>query len=504
MRLGPREKLRRSSVIYSAIKKVLNVFTVRKLPAKLTSTIVLVLFLTGLVLPLPGVQASPAVYLWESYSSNDDTATYIYGNEWSSQTFTIGSEAHTVTQLRLKLYKVGSPGTLTASIQEVDVSGPSGIDLTSGTIDGDSLTTSSSGAWYGIDMTPYSLEAGKEYAIVLRAVAGTSTSHAVRWRMDGSAGTYAGGKEWLSTNGGVTWTDDADDDYMFEVYGSPCLEITGANVFSGYLEENDWLVVADIRNTYPPYYPSYSPGSYFKVQLLDLADDVIAQVPLIGWAGRPVSIYLSEDQVAALDWGSAYTIRLYGNFGANPYVEYELDIADWKGSDLYFLDEWIRLTALVLEEYYEIDLLVAVAGVPNLVLNPDGASLYLAGIPGLADVRGTSILQVSVQPPDLVPEEFNRAGEEEINWQDRVGVELATKLTDFGELMGVDGVAVGGIGLVLVTVLLGLFLGLAGLALCLPIIIGGAWLGLIPLNIFAVLAAFILLYFVMEIFWKRA
>jgi hypothetical protein len=122
--------------------------------------------------------------------------------------------------VKLKLYRSGSPGTVTVSIRATSASKPTGSDLTSGTINGNTLTTDTAGAWYEIALTLYRLLANTKYAIVVRAESGTS-GNALFWRCDGTSPTYSGGAVCYSSNSGVTWgNEDANADMMFEVWSA--------------------------------------------------------------------------------------------------------------------------------------------------------------------------------------------------------------------------------------------------------------------------------------------
>lgn len=165
---------------------------------------------------VPKVKALDPMY--EYYSTGDDLGIYFYGNCWKAQTFT-PSTAHNITHVKLKMHRSGSPGTLTVGIRAVNGEGkPTGSDLTNGTINANTFTTSSSGAWYQINLTSYSLSADTQYAIVCRALDG-DMSNFVSWRADYSSPTYAGGITLDSGDSGSSWTPQSAMDCMFEEYG---------------------------------------------------------------------------------------------------------------------------------------------------------------------------------------------------------------------------------------------------------------------------------------------
>lgn len=169
---------------------------------------------------LPTMQWNSVYALYEYYNANDDSADFICGAQWCAQTFTVGTSGHMVTSVKLLLYRVGSPQTITVGIRATDSGHPTGSDLTNGTINGNSLTENTAGAWYKIALTEYTLSASTKYAIAVRAPSATSGNY-LFWRMDISATTYAGGNFEHSVNSGGTWTSDIDYDGMFEVWGTP-------------------------------------------------------------------------------------------------------------------------------------------------------------------------------------------------------------------------------------------------------------------------------------------
>jgi hypothetical protein len=156
---------------------------------------------------------------YEFYDTGDDDWGGNRGSAacWQAQTFSVGSTAHVVTSVKLKLFKAGNPGTFTVSIRATDANGlPTGSDLTSGSVAGSGLPTSAS--WFGIAVTQYSLSANTKYAIVCRSSTGDASNY-FAWRCDTSSPSYTGGNRAYSTNNGSTWSNDMNQDFMFEVWG---------------------------------------------------------------------------------------------------------------------------------------------------------------------------------------------------------------------------------------------------------------------------------------------
>jgi|GEM_PF-3032669 len=173
----------------------------------------------------------------EYYITGDDGNATIYGVNWSMQSFT-AVISETTASIKLKMLRVGSPGTLTVSIKATDGNGlPTGGDLCSGTINANTFTTDAAGDWYEITWgTAYALTSNTKYAIVCRATAGDGSNY-VNWRYDGSSPSYTGGAYGTSTDSGSSWSGDATKDTMFAIYctartvdtGQWTLIATGAN-----------------------------------------------------------------------------------------------------------------------------------------------------------------------------------------------------------------------------------------------------------------------------------
>jgi len=77
-------------------------------------------------------------------------------------------------------------------------------------------------------------------------------------------------------------------------------EVLGANVYSGYLEEDDWVIVIEYQNALEPYYGNDTSIDSFQLQLINNGT-VIAQTPLPAWGYKPGAIYLSAASTASLE-----------------------------------------------------------------------------------------------------------------------------------------------------------------------------------------------------------
>lgn len=468
------------------------------------------LLIASLLFALP-VMATHHSELWESYTENDDADFEMYGNIWGAQTFTVGDVAHTVLSVKLLLYREGTPGTITVSIRETTTGDPSGTDLASATLDGDDFTDAAAGVWYEFAATTegYSLEASTMYAIVVRCEGGNA-ANSVHWRSDATAGAEADGQEETSVNAGATWTGDADDDFMFEVWGVSLLDVESAQVFRGYLEDDDMLFVINYYNVYVPYYPSGDPAQYFYLQLRS-ADgvDILAQTTCRAWGNKPGSIYLSADAAAGLTPGSLYRIYIYGDFAGTPSDYHALLATDWRGDDMTFLDQWVITTAHFLGEYYDTDFTTFIVGEAGQeVLDTEGGVIFALGIPGLPQIR-PNLYELTSGIGGYDPEDWTHAFVAETTWQDQVGTLPAAGLTAAGTLFGVDGKAIGAFFLLACWLTIGIMVvgkggdSVIAIILAVPFVLLGTWLRLIDVAIMGVTAGVVILMLMYRFWWSR-
>lgn len=468
--------------------------------------ILLLLAVAVVVWPLVVSAASPSIY--ESYNEGDGTADYVYGLLYSAQTFTT-TEAHTVTDIRVKVYRVGSPGDLTAAIHDVDEAGdPTGSPLTAGTINANVITTGTSGVWYTVTVDELGLEAETQYAIVLSAQAGISTSHCVRWRYD-ATGEYADGSRYESVNGGVSWSAQAAHDYMFEIWGSSVVEMHQARVFASVQEDGDWLVTCLYTDNYPPYTETQLSRLWFALELVD-GETIKASVKVPAWGYRPGAIYISASAATALQWGGDYDVRIRGlasKFDTPPEDSVTLAAMDWMGADITLLTEWCLQVAAEIEEAEDLTLTQDITGFQGKLLTDTGARIFQTGIPGL-DQIAPNLFQYVITSMSHEDAEYTYAYQTSL--EGNTGATLAERLSDFGGNFSLSGTQLGGflfVGLYVVGV--GVLYavtrsGIASMAVPIPILIVGAVMGLISLSIIGVMGVLILFMLAYLIWWRTA
>lgn len=188
--------------------------------------LLLFMALIVVIVPCGSVMGST---LQDYYNVGDDGGPNIGTPErWFSQTVT-ASATYLTAEVKVKLYRVGSPGTLYLCLYATSSGKPTGSVLAQDTIDGNSITTSSTGEWYSFDIS-YTVSSGVVYALVLKAP-GADTSNRPVWRYDSTSPTYSGGSMVYSLDSGSSWTIDTAKDFMFEVYASSG-PVSGVTSFS--------------------------------------------------------------------------------------------------------------------------------------------------------------------------------------------------------------------------------------------------------------------------------
>jgi hypothetical protein len=164
--------------------------------------------------------------LYENYNTGDDSFTHVYN--WPLNSYDMwqgmaiwGTSTHYANYIKLKLYRVGSPGTVYLELRKGDATGldatnPAG-DLATSNINGNTLTTNTDGDWYTFTLSvPVLFTASLGFYIMLHL--GTDIgddNNKVCWRVDTTAVT--GGIQSLTS--GVTW-QAGNWKGMFEVYSN--------------------------------------------------------------------------------------------------------------------------------------------------------------------------------------------------------------------------------------------------------------------------------------------
>jgi hypothetical protein len=162
---------------------------------------------------------------YEYYITGQDAHLAAYGVQLRDMSFT-PTTGHTITSVKLLLYREGSPGVFSIDIKATDGnSKPTGASLCSGTYNGNTLTTNGAGAWVEITLGVGAvLTAGVKYIITITVPSG-SAGNSVDGLIDSSSPSYAGGAYTYSTDNGASWTVSEATDVLFEEWGNPLATI---------------------------------------------------------------------------------------------------------------------------------------------------------------------------------------------------------------------------------------------------------------------------------------
>jgi len=283
-------------------------------------------------------------------------------------------------------------------------------------------------------------------------------------------------------------------------------EITGAEVYSGYVEGGDWLIVIKYKNTLEPYFGNDTSGNAFRLQLVEADNStLIAQTPLPSWGYKPGSIYLSNATASTLEWGKNYTVKMNGTANETSYT---LVPVNWRGSELAILDDWCLALATSMGTYDDNTTYTTMTTEKGLVLNEEGGVIFIIGVPYLDSVRpGLFQIVTSDIPHEEDTPTWAFWGTLPA-WHEAVGPELAGIFNSSGTLISVDGRT---IGMLLIFILWGAIAttsfasghGTAGMALSLPILALGAYYQFIPFAVMGVAVVIVVVLVVRELWWSK-
>lgn len=357
---------------------------------------------------------------FESYTTGDDTSWYFYSDPsappyyYLAQTFT-PTTTHNVTDVDLKLYRVGNPGDVTVSITATDGNGhPTGADLCSGTTDGDTLTIDTAGEWRNIPFTTTTaLTASTKYAIVCKALTGDGLNK-IFWRSDETSPAYSGGCMEYYNGSWVSWDGVGfpNNDLMFEEHGvldADWYDFTPLNGIAVIDNANDWILFENNVMPYVDYYKHtvssdlmiwYQPVSLIIGTNLDDREGTdigetgtVEEDGIITWGTNPADmsitigslISVSQPEVSPAEEEEAPDIIPEGNV---PITGGVVNTSDLQDNPLYPVVELVNeQTGFTEEQIWFIGAtLIIVLGmgiaavkVPNHMLLAGSVGLILAG-----------------------------------------------------------------------------------------------------------------------------
>ncbi|MCK4714904.1 MAG: hypothetical protein KAT35_04970, partial [Candidatus Aenigmarchaeota archaeon] len=394
------------------------------------------------------------------------------------------------------------------SLRAVDGEGfPTGDDLTSGTIDGDDLTTNTAGSWYGIVLTETSLAYDETYAICIRVEAGDASNY-VAIRED-TSGTYGGGQAITSSSGGIGWSFSTGKDIMFQIDGNSLVTVNGAKVFNDYLEDDDMFIVLSYLNTYVPAYPNEICSLNFWIQLRSTdGSSILAQTVCEQWGYMPGFIYLNANQAASLTEGFPYRVYVAGISAENVTAYYSLQSDDWQGDALNLLSAWVVSTAHAMATYYDVAMTTQVQN--REVLNSEGGTLFATGIPSLL-ITNPELFSEVVYTPDVNPiaPDGGTAFDTATTWEAQLGPNVAELANVIGGVIDISGKYIVALfifcGYLFVCYIVVRSKGdpIIGTLLCVPLLLGTAWLRVIDFQLIAATGGVAIIMTVYRFYWSR-
>ncbi len=168
---------------------------------------------SGTYINTVSISPSTTPIQWDSYAVNDGVES-VSSTAWSGQLFLAATDL-IVTSIRLKLGRdsSGDVDDIIVSIQGIDGSEkPDGTDLGSGTIAMSTLDVATESIESITMDTPFAINAGTKYNIVVKKDANSGGRLAVD-----TAGGYAS-ILWDSSNSGSSWVDGGESAW-FEIWG---------------------------------------------------------------------------------------------------------------------------------------------------------------------------------------------------------------------------------------------------------------------------------------------
>ena len=207
----------------------------------------------------------------------------------------------------------------------------------------------------------------------------------------------------------------------------------------------DYLIVAEIYSKFVGYYPSKPPNENFNIQLLQSAANttILATTPLKQWGLRPESIYISSAVAATLTENSLYVVRVQGLFtGApSPPADYTLSIADWQGSDLTKLDNWLIGVAWDMQQEDAVAYLTSLTD-QGIVINDTAGGYFSVGIPNISTVRPDAFSTSSTSPEFTQGTDANawdKTDADVTGWRSYVGTTISGMIDNVATPFGVSG-----------------------------------------------------------------
>ena len=270
-------------------------------------------------------------------------------------------------------------------------------------------------------------------------------------------------------------------------------------VFQNVFETGDMLFITRYNVEYGVT-PTEDPEASFTMSLYGTdGTTLITQRGIPAYGYNLVSIYQTATQAAALTWGSTYWVKIMGSpalFGTltenTNYVQVQLSNPNsWIIGTADETEDYLYIHCVNVAEDIEIDAVVTWLATTSSgeVLNTTGRLNFLAAIPGL-NVAVPGLFQANSETIEIEHTASTGAYAATLDMPTMLGVDLNAAFEGIGDWLNISGQMVGAIFIALIMALVaGLVYiytgnGTAAMVISLPILIIGAWLGMVPLAIF--------------------
>ena len=282
--------------------------------------------------------------------------------------------------------------------------------------------------------------------------------------------------------------------------------VDNVKVFKGYKETGDWIIVATYNISGSNTSTSLcNDAATWSIKLIDNATGLEkANLPIQQCGMKPFGIYLSYNSTLGLSFGgnNSYSVKIYGNWGTNPNASRNISTADWRGSNLDYLDQWIKEQAQIMETFDGIDYVTQVPAPYYEVLTIAGGNIFDIGISQLSVVR-PDIFQVNTVnfPLSYIPSNgsTNYADNLYINWDIALGPDVSNALDVAAPYFGfTSGRMIGA----LLTIMGFLSLAIIEKSFAFMIILGGIMIGLFPMTTVFLVVFIEAVVLIRSLFWS--
>lgn len=169
---------------------------------------------------------------FERQLNHDDiVGEVLNGIYFGGQQFTVGRTGnnvdHTLSSIDIWAKRTGSPGTIDVELSAVDESGfPTGTALSTGSTNGNTITTSIGGEKVSIEMSSYVLRQSTRYAIVIKVESGDIKNYIEIYGKEGGGAYPNDDSIWIDQDPPNNWYNDVSSDIYFAEIGTQYYEET--------------------------------------------------------------------------------------------------------------------------------------------------------------------------------------------------------------------------------------------------------------------------------------